>query len=375
MNKKVLLLTIDINKELATVVIDSLRNIGMEYLNITPGRRIFLKQRQGIAKILGEQSLIDDPIVSISFLLNQENEYDVMNLIIKKTRLKVPGRGSIYSREVVLVKAHEGCTENRMNHFDIENKYMNTDLTGICCIVQKGEGNALGRVGLDTGIGVPAITFGIGTGLRDKLGLWRITFPADKEIINIIANSHDAEHLMDLLIDIGSLDQPGKGFIYLYPVRMGLINTKYHIGTTSQVASIEQIVSVIDEIQGGTRWRDREHLSMSRIRRKRDCLEGLMNLTVICNEGRALDLVRVAMNAGAGGATTNKCRHVSLNGSETNTISPAREMIIFIVPERQISQIVAALEENGALDNETQSQIYISPASKVYSYFENKKKK
>jgi nitrogen regulatory protein PII len=369
MTKKLSLLTVVISKELATVLIDILKNIGMQHLNITPGRRIFLKQRKGMLKIFGEQSLIDEPVVYISFLLAQENERDVMNLIIERTRLNIPGKGCIYSREVVLLKTYEGFAENRVQHVEVENKYMHTDLKGLSCIVQKGEGNDLARVGLDTGIGVPGITFGTGTGLRDKLGLWRITFPADKEIINFVTNSQDAEHLMDLLISIGSLNQPGKGFVYLYPVRMGLINTKFYAGMTRQVASIEQVVSVIDELKGGMSWRNRDFLFPECATKRIDYLEGLVNLTVICNEGKASELIRNAMDAGAGGATTSKCRHLSLDDSKKHKISPSREMSIFIVPEKQISQIVTAIEEHGALDDETQSQIYMSHTSKVFSYF------
>ena len=122
-------------------------------------------------------------------------------------------------------------------------------MTGICCIAHRGDGDLLAKVGLETGSGVPAITFGIGTGLRDKIGLWRVAIPAEKEIVNLVTTSHNAENVMEMMIDIGALDQPGKGFIYLYPIKKGLVDVKAYVGLRRQAASIEQIVTVIDEIK------------------------------------------------------------------------------------------------------------------------------
>jgi len=226
----------------------------------------------------------------------------------------------------------------------------------------------LGKVGLETGGGVPAITLGIGTGLRDKIGLWRVAIPAEKEIVNLVTTSHHVEGVMEMMIDIGALDQPGKGFIYLYPIKMGLVDVKAYVGLSRQAASIEQIVTVIDDLKGDTRWRRREFSKYRSAGKKRKYLNDLVNFTLICNEGRATDLIKAAMDAGAGGATISKLKYRCTEKSESKKISPAREISEMIISKNQIEGVVKALEESGALDEETYGQMFYSLVPKAYTY-------
>lgn len=366
--RKVSLITVVVNTDLSFPLIDALKEIGLLYINTSPGRRIFLNKETGILKLLArKQSLFEDQIVIISFLIALENEQAVTDFLIEKGSLDIPGRGCIFSREVDLLAHHEACPENAVSYSEDAHRAVLTDLMGITCVVHLGEGNTIGRVGLDTGTGIPAITYGTGTGPRDKMGLWRITVPAEKEIVNFVVSKHDAGHLMDIMIDTGSLDKPGRGFVYLYPVKRGLLNTKYHIGKMDHVASVEQIVAVIDEIKGGTDWRRSDFSLLSGTGRKKMYIENLINLTIICNEEQTKKLVSVAMNAGAKGATSSKCRHVYLNGEQSPQISPNREKSEIIAFESDIEPILDALSKEGAFDDMSHAQLYKSPVLKSVS--------
>ena len=370
-DKKVIEITIVSDKETASAILEELESIGIEYSNSIAGRRDLLQERKGLFKMLGTgNSILHDPITIITFLISPEMEQATINFIIEKGGLKIPGRGSVFSKDITLLKAHERCRENKTLNIDMEfeKRILYSDLTGICCIAQKGDGDLLAKVGLETGSGVPAITLGAGTGLRDKIGLWRIAIPAEKEIVNLVATSHNAENVMDMMINIGAIDQPGKGFIYLYPIRTGLVDVKAYVGLARQAASIEQIVSVIDEIKGGTRWRRREFSKYPLVGRKRNYLSDLVNFTLICNEGRSTDLISAAMDAGAGGATTSKLKYRSTEKSESNEIPPAREISEMIISENQIETVVKALEERGALDDNTHGQMFYSIVPKAYTY-------
>ncbi|MDY6863473.1 MAG: hypothetical protein SV062_10880 [Thermodesulfobacteriota bacterium] len=368
-DKKAIEITIVINKEIASAILEDLESIGLEYSNSIAGRRILLQERRGMLKMFGTgKSLVYDPITIITFLVSSEVGQAIVNFIIDKGGLNIPGRGSVFSKEVTLIKAHEQCQENKIQNIETENRELLSDLAGICCIAHKGEGDILGKVGLETGSGVPAITFGIGTGFRDKIGLWRVTIPAEKEIVNMVTTSHNAENVVEMMIDIGGLDQPGKGFIYLYPIKMGLVDMKAYVGLSSHAASIEQIVSVIDEIKGGARWRRREFSEYLAAGKKREYLNDFVNFTLICNEGRAADLIKAATGAGAGGATISKLKYRSSKKSESNKISPAREISEMIISENQIERVVKALEENGALDENTHGQMFYSLVPKAYTY-------
>lgn len=368
-DKKVVEITIFVNKEIASALLEDLESIGMEYSNSIAGRRVLLQERKGLFKMFGTgKSLAHDPITIITFLVSSEIEQAIINFIIKKGGLNIPGKGTVFSKEVTLIKAHELCQENKIPNIKIENRELLRDLAGICCIAQNGEGDILGSVGLETGSGVPAITLGIGTGFRDKIGLWRVAIPAEKEIVNLVTTSHNVEKVMEMMIDIGALDQPGKGFIYLYPIKMGSVNMKAYVGLSRQAASIEQIVTVIDEIKGGTRWRRREFSNYPATGKKLNYLKDLVNFTLICNEGHAMDLIKAAMDAGAGGATISKLKYRSAKKSESKKISPAREISEMIISENQIERVVKALEESGALDENTHGQMFYSPVPKAYTY-------
>jgi len=370
-DKKVVEITIVSDKEIASAILEELESIGIEYSNSIAGRRDLLQQRKGLLKMFGNgKTILHDPITIIKFLVSSEMEQTVINCIIEKGRLNMPGRGSVFSKDVTLLKVHEQCQENKTLNTDIEyeKRGLYSDLTGICCIAQRGDGDLLAKVGLETGSGVPAITLGRGTGLRDKIGLWRVSIPAEKEIVNLLTTTHNAENLMEMMVDIGALDHPGKGFVYLYPIKMGLVDVKAYVGLSRQAASIEQIVSVIDEIKGGTIWRRREFSKYPSAGKKRNYLNDLVNFTLICNEGRARDLIKTAMAAGAGGATTSKLKYRRSEKAESNKISPAREIGEMIISENQIETVAKALEEGGALDNNTHGQMFYSMVPKAYTY-------
>ena len=368
-DKKVIEITIVADKEIASAILEDMESIGLEYCNLIAGRRDLLQERRGLLKLFGSgKSILYDPITIITFLVSPKIEDEIINFIINKGELNMSGRGSVFSKKVTLIKAHEQCQENKIQDIDTNKRKLFSDLTGICCIAQRGDGDLLGKVGLETGGGVPAITLGIGTGLRDKIGLWRVTIPAEKEIVNLIATSHNVENVMEMMIDIGALDQPGKGFIYLYPIKMGLIDVKAYVGLSRQAASIEQVVTVIDEIKGDTKWRRREFSKYRSAKKKRKYLNDLVNLTLICNEGRATDLVKAAMDAGAGGATISKLNDHRAERSESTQVSPAREISEMIISKNQIEGVANALEENGALDENTCGQMFYSIVPKAYTY-------
>ena len=81
-----------------------------------------------------------------------------------------------------------------------------------------------------------------------------------------------------------------------------------------------------------------------------------------------MDLIRAAMGAGAGGATTSKVKYRSPEKSESNKISPAREISEMIISKNQIETVVKALEERGALDDNTYGQMFYSTVPKAYTY-------
>lgn len=368
--KKLSRITGIFNRALTPSIVEVLNSIGIFNLQIANARTLKLKEKKSRFGIGSEMALIEDPADIISFLIPPKQEQVALFPLTDIGGLSTPGRAVIYSETVQLLKAHELCQENSVKS-ELREKQSGSraELTGICCIVQRGKGNEVARVALDTGTCVPGISYGHGTGVRDKLGLLRITIPAEKEVINLVASSHDAEAVMDMMIDVGKLDQPGKGFIYLHPIADGIANMKVTLGMPKNAASMEQIIAAMDKLRGDTSWRSRTTSDdAGNTKHKRNYLNKLTNLIFTCNDGRGEDLVKGAMNVGAAGATIVKVRHHCLSDSEQSAISPAREECNMIVGEDQISKIMEAIEKEGGFDDNTHGQFLIHPILKACTY-------
>jgi len=367
--RKLYRITAIINRGISNAVnlTKALQGSGHSSIMITSGSSLLLEEKTGFAKLFStESSLVGDPVDVITVVVSEENRDHTMQLIASKAELNIPGHGSVYSEEVKLVKSHELCKEVKTVSVAEESQKMQTELMGINCIVQRGAGEALAKLALNTGT-VPFVTYGNGTGVRDKLGLLRITIPAEKEVVTLITTEYDAETVMDLMIDAANLDQPGRGFISLFPVYNGMVNTKITSGMPKHAASLEQIISVLDEIKGGVEWRKRS--AEGRKATNRTYLKGLIDMTIVCNEGRGEDLVKACMNVGASGATIGQGKHISITNSPESAISPAREICKMVVSETQLAEkLLPVLEANGAFDDKTHGQIFYSPVPKACTY-------
>ena len=370
LEKKLCKITGVFHRGVTPSIVEALNSVGITDLQIASARSLMLREKKGLFGIGSEMVIVEDPADILSFLVPSEQEQVAMSLISDKGGMDTPGRGTIFSKEVSLLKSHDLCQENSVDSTEEEKTFtMQTELTGICCIVQRGKGNLVARVALDTCTCVPSITFGHGTGVRDKLGLLRITIPAEKEVINFIASSHDAEAVMDMMIDVGKLDQPGKGFIYLYPIGNGIVNMKITRGMPKHAASMEQIIAAVDKIKGDTFWRRRAAADdEDDSKRQRAFLENLTNLIFTCDEGRGEDLVKAAMNVGAAGATIVNLKHHRPSNSELCRISPAREECYMVVGENQVPDIVDAIEKAGGFDDNTHGRMLTHPIPKACTY-------
>lgn len=370
MSEKKVKITAKVNKAVSPAILEALKEGGLQDMNIATGRMMVLRERTGIlASLSSEMSLANSPSDVLTFLVAPELETSVLRLIVERGHLTEPGRGSVFCEDVDLLNAHELCVGNLTGQFSSGAVRTHTDLMGICCIVQRGQGDAVARVALDSGTCVPVITYGEGTGLRDKLGLLRITIPAEKEIVNVVLSASDADSVMDMMIDVGKLDEVGRGFIYSYPVKQGIIDTKINYGVARHVASIEQIISAVDHLTGGMEWRQRGGSgTMETTGDARAYLKNLVDLALICDEGRGEDLVAAAMEAGAAGATIGKQKHFHLSNVGGEHISPARETCSMIVVESQIDGIMQALTSAGAFDDHTHGLVMTRPVPKACTY-------
>lgn len=368
MNKKSMIkVTATVKRRLTQPLLTHLFGAGLSDCYVVPARTITLQEKRGGLGLIHFFKLAEDAADRVIFFVDPILEEKALDTVIRHCELTLPGRGTVFSEQVDLIGPaglirQGGFADNQEGGCG-----KLSPLVGLCCIVQRGEANKVARVALDMGSGVPTVSFGIGTGVRDKLGLLRIAVPAQKEIIHLTLNPHDAETVMRMMVQAGELDQPGKGFMYNYPIRKGVVDTKITYGFRRHVASIEQIIATLDELKGDMGWRRRSERRVIEI----DPAYFLMNLldvALICNEGTGHELVKQAMRAGAGGATIGKLKHHCHHASKPKGMSSAREACNLCISSSQLEPILKALDEAGAFDERACGEIVIRHAPKAFTY-------
>ena len=358
-------ITASIFRSLSRDIIGALADIGVNSMMIATARSPVVAE----GGLFGGTRIIDDPIEILSFLVPAESEDQVVSLIVTVGRLDLPGRGSVCSAAVELPNAENDGHVNQVRVDGLPVVNTARDVTGICCIVQRGQGNPVGRVALDTGACVPSVTFGTGLGVRDKMSLLRITIPADKELIWTTTSSPDADILFNGMIEAGQLDQPGKGFIYMFPLNQAHLNMDVNRGILHAAASIEQIIVAIDGILGSIDWRQR--IDINDAQSERNYLTGLVDFSLICNEGSGDALVGAAMAAGAAGASIAKVKQVNPKDSDEQgrgAKPAAREACYMIISKDAMPGILDALDAVDCFGAEHSGLVITSETNKAFTY-------
>lgn len=284
---------------------------------------------------------------------------------VEKLDLRTPGRGAVYVQDLVEI------SRRSMPAIDLEpinSDQLLSDLSLITGIQSKsGSGANLSRVSLKLGAGVPVVGHGLGTGIRDRLGLLRITISPEKEIIYLMVPAHDADGLVRLLIEEGNLDRPGSGFLYQTPIRAGMVDPLLRIGRQEHAASIEQIIAAIDGLKKSTSWRKRFFGVEDNGKNSLSSAFTHREISFFCNEGQGDSLIQAAMLAGANGATMSRVRNLYLQGEDAGRSIPFEHGILCVTAamEKQILQALGAVADTSPEMNCILQSI---PASSVFTH-------
>lgn len=295
----------------------------------------------------------------------REGSASILCRLIEGLDLQTPGRGAAYVQDVreISLRAFPDMDQEAVN----PNQLL-SDLALISGIQSKsGSGDNLFRVALKLGAGVPVVGLGIGTGIRDRLGLLRITISPEKELIYLMVPVHDADVLAGMLIEEAHLDRPGGGFLYRTPIRAGIVDPLVRIGRQEHAASIEQIIAAIDDLKTSTAWR-RRFSGVS------DTAESLATkicthseVSFFCREGHGDNFVHAAMQAGASGATVSRVRVLVLKDEQAGRSGSFEHGILCVPADMEnviMNSLIKAAENLPDKDWVLQS----IPASSVFSH-------
>ena len=343
-------------------ILQTLHKIGVVQAVVETGRSLQLYRPRG--PWAREEGLEEDPVHTFRFFVESALARSVLESLVEALDLDLPGAGSAWASSVTLAARGPGLRPNALNLPAVGSRFLANDLECITCITQKGEGNPVARVALTTGTGVPTLGLGTGTGLRNRLGVWRILVPAEKDVACVVVDRRESAHVFDLMVHAGQLDRPGKGYIYRTPVDFGHLNTQYRVGSQGMAASIEQIVGALDELKGSTEWR-RKDLGSGAARKQLPVLNDLVEMDVSCAEGWAEPLTEAALAAGAPGATLRRERRLDLDRTDGKV---AREGVVMNLSPAKVDAMIEVLVGVGLLGPEADGDIQLTSVPQACTF-------
>lgn len=281
--------------------------------------------------------------------------------------LTTPGRGMVFAQDLIEISR---ITPPDLPPWGGTFSGLIEDLTLITGIFSRtGSGEAPARAALQLGAAVPVISSGTGTGIRDRIGLLRITIPPEKELVHLIVPSQDAQEVQRLLIESTHLGRPGGGFLYHAPIRAGVVDPLIRIGPQEHAASMEQLIAAVDDLKKSTAWRKR-FAGIDPSAARRPASRPHREIVFVCAEGQSGRFVDAALRAGAGGATTTRVRCLSSANIEGGTA--ARERGILCVPAAQEGAVIDALTTVGASLTDPAPRLQLLDAPLVFSHQGNR---
>ena len=340
------------------------------------GKQVARKSRPAWMPFARRAALLEAPSDILRLYVPRRLERTAMARLAAAADLFLPGRGSLFAEDVVLAGEHlHPWEEDRLAadapDWAADGRMDPAPYDLVFCIVQRGRGEDLARAMLEMGLCVPIVSYGEGMGMRDRLGLLRITISPEKEILWFLMPPGDSNFAVDVAVRKAGLHEPGRGFLGRIPVRALAVNSRMVLDRRRHVATMEQVISTLDQLRGSTEWR-----RMSAARRDRpprsDTAGGMLRLTLVCEEGASGDPVRAAFDAGAGGATLSRLsrRAPSLRdaGEEATLVSNARECCDIILPAVRADRIEAAVAASGLFREPARGFIEIGSIHDAITY-------
>lgn len=358
--------TCAVDENVAPLVDEALAELKIPEAYLQRGKQSYLVERFGWFGLRSRTALAEARARLYRLYIPRRFETGVMRRIAEAADLLLPGRGSIYAEAATVLRAEPPAFDEAL--LDALGRGSG-DLVArhcvVCCIVRRGMAADLARTVLEMGLCAPFVSFGEGMGLRNKLGLLRVTIPVEKEVIYFVVPERDADLLEGVVVHKARLDRPGQGFIYRSRVRALAVNLRLRQGERRYAASMEQVIAALDEMRGSPDWR---RLGPAAGRHGRGGPDAdLACLSLVAEEGRVGEYVRIAMEAGAGGATLVPLERRTFAGGGGRS-SHAREACDLIVPSGLAGEVLEAVEREAFFGEGGSGLAEISAVQRAVTY-------
>ncbi|MBF0291907.1 MAG: P-II family nitrogen regulator [Nitrospinae bacterium] len=90
-----------------------------------------------------------------------------------------------------------------------------TDVALITCVVQRGMADEVIKAARDAGAQGSTVFYARGYGVRERLGLLGVAVDVEKEVVNIVVSTDQANRIFEKMSVAAKMDTPGMGFMYM----------------------------------------------------------------------------------------------------------------------------------------------------------------
>ncbi|MDR3192732.1 MAG: hypothetical protein LBT87_06670 [Treponema sp.] len=355
-----------------TELLDSiLTDLALPEVFVFRAKQMSLADKKRLFGLRPTTKLEESRALFYRFYVPAKFEQGVMRRIAETTDLRMGGRGCVFAMRGFIRRGSPLVfDEEKLEALcGAEDKLPREEYALLCCTVSRGLGESLCAAVLELGVCVPVVFFGTGVGLRDKLGLLRITIPVEKEIIWFLVPRSDAELVEKTLIPRARLDVPGNGFLYKVFVHAPVVNLRVRQGKRVHAATMEQVIAALDEVQGSSNWR-RLGTKAGGSPEDKNKTGGKKGLFFIGEEEEVDIFRKTAMENGARGATLNylEMRSYSAVVQGQTMESHSREFCDIIVPSEVVENIVKRIEETPLLDSGRSCMLKVLSAETPVSF-------
>lgn len=93
-----------------------------------------------------------------------------------------------------------------------------TNVALITCIVQREIADDIIAAAREAGAQGATVHFAKGMGIRERLGILGVAVEVEKEVVNIVVSTEQADKVFEKIYLAGKLDTPGMGLVYITPL-------------------------------------------------------------------------------------------------------------------------------------------------------------
>jgi nitrogen regulatory protein PII len=241
-----------------------------------------------------------------------------MEQVVIVGKLQLYGAGSIFAtpcKELLCAEDYPiwNAGEYRFESVSFDIKFKR-DLTALIHTTDRGTAEPIARAAMMAGSQGATISYVRGYGLRDRLGLLRITKRHEKELITVVVDDFDLDAVFQAMAQAGRVEQPGRGFIYQIRISRGLTNLASVFQAKRHSVSIHQMVRAIDSLSGGTHWRANPLLVHDSkgggfAGNQRGLTRNLKLLNVVSQRKDCETLLQIFLDHGVSGASISNWRY------------------------------------------------------------------